>query len=445
MSKLHGARSVKDLGPRATKTHELMDVFYRAEIAEALLKGEVPRSNAAGEAFAKQNDLKEAPSSVASLVLAQMKETNREARRKAAKVIMSEDLPKMRKLSREERKLLQSVVDPDAKKPLVERMNLAPRLKEILFGPKFEIKPDVLAEIDLGNWRPVRDILGDFYPNAVLNDEDGRPDDAEPEDEPTPTPTPPSPVLAPLSPIGSELRFVIEALTCVDTTVGEAGPDEISFDGVSMDMPLTTAATAASTRLQALSRQSAGNFVEGSSRTFTPELAFARFDLTGLTLPHLFDVTYVMAETDPGRGLQTFMTDMEAAIRADLVIIVLGVIQILGGAVVTGLGIAAIVSGALVGSALVIAAGIGVALIGIGSIVFGAFFSGFANSDDIFDVTGFALELDQDALSGDPFNGGTRTPTEIREIEGDGGLYQLVYHWELDPPIGFIPVDQDEA
>ncbi|MFY0660078.1 MAG: hypothetical protein JXR15_06255 [Shimia sp.] len=262
------------------------------------------------------------------------------------------------------------------------------------------------------------------------------------------------------------VEFLVDRVTCIRETRGEAGADEIRFAALgAVGLVEAYDVTEASGYFEVpgipADRQGdqpvtdefdAGSFRTSDTAVFNPPIIPMRFETRTMSLPRVFVTFFSMAETDPQGGFTAYLFELDTALRAEInyltneatmnIYITMG--STLVGAFWVGTMIGAFVGpiGALVGALIGLAVGIvGALVIWLGAM--------FANRDDIFDLQIRVLELSPETLTGWPFHGNTTSvPLEFR-TQGDGGTYDVIYRWRLvgHPQIernpDFIP-DQDQ-
>ncbi|WGW04774.1 hypothetical protein [Tropicibacter oceani] len=447
MSNFSGAQR-EHLTPRAQAISTLFERHFRAEIAEALLSEKPAPRVEIPKAWLQARDQKAPPPSPAQLVLRYWGELSRNDAKKLAKRLMSEDLRTGLLLPQKDRDDLEKLVQPNAKTPMADRSQVSDQLTETL-----ELRK--IRKGDEGSfWGWLKELLKDLYPghDGVFRDikptvdNDGRPEDQDtppgPEDEPTTPPPPTSGTPGPQQIGYQTLRLNIDRVRCLRRTRGEAGDDEMAMGGVAVHGPLAYNSNPSLANGEQFGPTDLGSFSQGQREVFNPPLLAHEYDLGGLNLPHVFLPLFTLAELDPAGGFMDFLTELMTSIEAEissyeLFNLIYAYYNAISVAVLVPLTISFILTGP-----------IGVAIVGIVGIVVGvaAIFLalGTGNRDDIFDVREIFLALTQQTLAGPPFNGTSRTDTEEMIIHGDGGRYQVDFHWQL---AGQIPVlgisDQD--
>lgn len=431
------------MGPRARAVTEAIEMTLRAELIEALISGEAPPPPPLPKGGERKG---ERPESIVAVILRMMPELDRGSRKALVKRLMREGLPGASRLSERAQERLRRAVRPGDKRPLYLRLGLPEEIAEILQPPRKELDPRHPADRD---W--LEALLHEFWPDLgkgldVITRDDGRPPDSEPGDpeEPEdPGPDDPGPGDAPDpgQPGYATLRLHLERLRCLQSTAGEWREDEIHAGGVATDGPLALGSAPQDANGAIFGPFDLGSFSDGRLRTFGP-LRLQEWDLSDVTLPHIFLGLFTLAEIDPAGGFETYLTELLASVEASIPAYTLAAV-ILGNAAST-------LGGAGAGFALSlwlasgpvgwIIGGIVVAVLAlVGAIL--AFAAG--NMDDIFDLREMLLILDQAALQGTPFHGQPRSETLSFVINGDGGRYETFYHWELADPNTAIPGDQD--
>jgi hypothetical protein len=177
---------------------------------------------------------------------------------------------------------------------------------------------------------------------------------------------------------------------------------------------------------------------------------YASFDLSTATMPHAAMVFFAMAETDPAGGFETFVNALDLEVRnltgfneseamPYIIAMALGPIAAFG--VGAGLGFAiGGPPGAAVGAIVGLVAGIVIMITSVLGL-FGVL--DFSNNDEIFGLEEASVILNPRSLQGFPFRGSTRSETQRLLLEGDGGTYEVTYHWRLRNRRPEVTEDQD--
>ena len=352
--------------------------------------------------------------------------------------LMNTDLSTGRALSARDRMRMRRMADPTSKVPMVERAGTARAVADALTSgvAKDPTTPDEQRDFLIG-------LLGEFQPVTTHDDEDGRPDDADPGD-PTADLRPGRPQIAvDISPPKqprlvpySKLDFVIEEVICVNTTRGEAGKDEISISGGAVSAPLNEESSEMRSTRAVLPITAVGQFGRSTIASLTPP--FHTFELDGLTMPRYCRMFVTMAETDPQGGFDVFMRQFNVnflnSTGFDEIAYFQGVGDLVASAGFSGLAGLLIQLETEVDTPAeweVLSGLLG----GLVASVISLYFSFGGNEDEIFNVEQSTVYLTRNALDDHPFYGGTRSPTDTLNFEGDSGLYEVNYHWELRDPV----------
>lgn len=431
------------MGPRARAVLEAVEMTLRAELAEALLTGDPPPPPPLPEGVKIRGERE----STVAVILRLLPEMNASQRKALVQRLMRDGLMGGPPLSERDRERLRRAVRPGDPRPMHLRLGLPAEIAEILRPPR--------KELDVGRpedreWLEV--LMREFWPDLgkgldAVTRNDGRPPDAEPgepEEPEEPGPGDPGTEDPPEGAPGyGTLRLHLERVRCLQSTAGEWGEDEIQAGGAATDGPLALNPSPADANGAIFGPYELGTFDDGRLRTFGP-LLLHTWDLTDVTLPHLFLGLFTLAEIDPGEGFVTYLALLQDSVEASLTAysldsyVLSGPIGGLGGgglAVALGVWISAGPIGWIIG-------GLAVAVAGLAATI--AIFS-TGNADDVFDLREMLLLLDQAALNGAPFHGQARSETLSFVIDGDGGRYEIFYHWELADPTAPGPGDQDSA
>ena len=401
---------IHKMGKRARAIIEATELHYRAEMAEVLLSE--PRE------YKKNPEGKPSVAEAFSNLIIKMDGKRRE---ELVEHLFSADLV-TRAFTKSDERYLKRLVEPNSEVKMVDRTNLPVLWAEIL-KPDKEFKltdPDDVQQY-------VHEIVRDFYPSMPLSD--GRPEDAEPGEPPADETE--NPILGPVPVPFSRLRFVVDKVTCRNST-REMGADEINYSGVATEGPLATYMLPSAVGATRMAIRNAGQF-----RTFDEVVETGRgpmhvYDLAGHSFPRLFVVQMAMAEIDDG-GFEAFMDMFEDNLLAELTTDWETAVGLVIGTTVTGGLLGAL--GGPIGAAIGAAVGLGA---GLGTVLF-YFVTGwdFGNQDDMFDFQSALLVLENGSLDQFPFNG-----NRISEIQtlthriflangGESAKYYVDYHWEL--------------
>lgn len=404
MSKFHKFIRPTDFSPVMQAVQERITLHFRADMVETLARGK-----SGPPAFKSQDGEKHKP--VGDVFLAMTKELDKRQRRALSRNLMTKgtkDVP----LSEKDKLWLRKYVDPKSKIPLAERSKLMRDISDIL-EPKEPIKDGDRKA--LHRW--VSWVFGSTLPERALNDLL----DTDPNDG-TGTNTGNQGASAPYA----SLSFVVDRLFCADTTNGEAGRDEISFRTIH-----TRGETALSSNPNRVGGEissivDAGQFTDGDTNDFSPDLIMHTWDLTGITYPHMFATFFAMAETDPSGGFATYTRDFLDSLDAEMQSIWRELVGMWVGLAIWTFGTATLVLGVI---GLLVAAII-MAIFAIFYLLVGA----FVNYDDIFDLGAMVVVLDEDTPDNPPFFGNARSMSFTDRLSGDGGAYDVTYHWQLSDP-----------
>lgn len=401
-------RRKRCLSERGAAIARAFQLHYQAELAEVLL--------------AEPGSM-EKISPMARILLRQKEQMPRRLRRKLIQQLMTQDVKSRRPLSSSERVMIKQVVDPKAKTPISERSEIKALLKKTM-QPYMEIKAikkgDELYEILMA-------LLADFY--CI----EPRKPDEKPRNVPgafqVPAPQPQPPVVP-----YSRLRMMVERVVSRDPTNGEAGQDEISISGAMFQGPLTDPNNPQPPVGDpvVIPPVAVGQFRRNDVIEYNPDRVHAEFDLTGVQEPYLVNVLFTMAETDPSGGFGTFMSDLVTELRPNVGRILFEVFAALasgavGGVIGAGFGAMAGPVGAIIGAV------VGV-IIGLIAPIY-SLITNWQNYDDIFEINDDPfLVLMPETFSGWPFFGATRSVTQTMVMVGDGGQYDVDFHWKLSQP-----------
>ena len=424
-----GTIKYENMSDRAQAVIDATLLHYRGAFAEALLNGKAPPAPERDKRL--PNHEGKTPNAVGAM-MNMASELNRRQRKRLVSMLMNDDIGNHR-LTSSDRVRLKNRIQPGEKQAYAKRHPLEDAFASIYGHPEaFKNK----GERELEDW--MRGQLGDFFPGLRFAD-DGRPDDAEPGD-PSPDkgdPEPTSPVPG-TPPQQQFLHLNIDEIECVDDTNGELGPDEISYSGVATDGPMAGFIDPSAVGGVLLEIRDAGAFRAGDTRNETALTPFHSYDLSGLSMPHLFVVHLCMAETDRTSSVWTafpmFMNFFFQDIQAEALNLWQVYLITIPGTTLAGAGIG-LHAGGPIGAA--IGAAIGVLLGTVLTYVFNG------NSDDIFSPETIWLQLGTDPLSFEPFNGNSRTSTVATELRGDGGTYNIHHHWALSGFSTAGPGDSD--
>ncbi|WP_299424597.1 hypothetical protein [uncultured Shimia sp.] len=457
------------MGPRARKASTLLSLYYQAELAETLLRGKAgPRSFTQGNR--KTQEQQERHPSVSAVFAKMAQALSKEKKAKLVQRLLETDPHSGRPLSADAKRRLSKIVDPDSKTPLSERFPITKELADIL-TPEENAQIKTPEDLQAHN----RGILQEFFPGQLATmpqsgtkaappDQDQPLDDAPPtiQDAPPATVFPDQAIVTGVSAV----EFLVDRVTCIRETRGEAGADEIRFAALgAVGLVEAYDVTEASGYFEVpgipADRQGdqpvtdefdAGSFRTSDTAVFDPPIVPMRFETGTMSLPLVFVTFFSMAETDPQGGFTAYLFELDTALRAEInyltneatMTVYLGMASFIAASLMAGFTIGSIGGpiGLLVGALIGIAVGIlGALVIWLGAM--------FANRDDIFDLQIRALELSPETLTGWPFHGNTTSvPLEFR-TQGDGGTYDVIYRWRLvgQPQIernpDFIP-DQDQ-
>lgn len=342
-------------------------------------------------------------------------------REELVKHLFSADLV-TRSFIKSDKRYLKKVVVPNSEISLADRRNLPKVWAKILDpgeGYNFE-DPDDVREY-------VYAVVRDFYPSSPISD--GRPDDAQP-DEP-PADETENPVLGPAPVPFSRLRFVVDKVTCRNST-NELGSDEINYSGVATEGPLAAYNLPSAVGATRMAIRNAGQFRSLEEVVETGRGPMHVYDLAGHSFPRLFVVQIAMAEIDGG-AFEAFMEMFEDNLLAELTTNWETAVGLVIGTTVVG-GLMGALAGPI-GAAIGAAVGLGA---GLGAVLF-YFVTGwdFANQDDIFDFQSALLILENGSLDQFPFNGSriseiqTLTHRMFGANDSETANYFVDYHWEL--------------
>ena len=401
-------RHKRCLTERGAAIARAFQLHYQAELAEVLMAE--PGSM-----------VKHSP--MARILARQKEQMPRKLRRKLVQQLMTQDVKSRRSLTSTERVMMKRVVDPKAKTPISERSEIKSLLKKTM-RPYAEVK-----EIKKGSrlYEILMAFLADFY--CI----EPREPDEKPRNIPGVFQVPPPEPQPPVVPY-SRLRMMVERVVSRDTTNGEAGQDEIAISGAMFQGPLTDPNNPQPPVGDpvVIPPVAVNQFRRNEVFEYNPDRVHAEFDLTGVQEPYLVSVLFTMAETDPSGGFDTFMSDLVTELRPNIGQILWEVFGALamgaaGGVVGAGFGALAGPVGAIVGAVV----GVIIGLIGPLYILI----TNWQNYDDIFDINDDPLlVLIPETFSGWPFYGATRSVTQTMVMVGDGGQYDVDFHWELSQP-----------
>ena len=405
-------------------------LYYRAELAEALLSKKPTKSGLLSKDY-KERTGKKAPPSVVEVMMRPYAKMTRKQRAKIANKLVTIDLATKKQLSAKDQYTLRKLVQPNSKTPMIERSDLLKDLSELIRPVE---KIDIEDHESVRQW--VTNLGSNFFPAMAMLDPDGRPDDSEPdpteddetsETEPTPEPTPP------IIPYTS-LQFNIERIRCANPTNGEWGDDEINYGGIAVEGPLSFGSSPSQASGEVLDIFDAGSFRNGTIQNFTPNTLMHSYSLNGVISPHLFVVFFAMAEIDTHAVFETYINDVFTSLEAEIEGLFL--LAFATEAAIMGAGIAI---GAIIGGPIAIL------ITGVLGIMYGflSYFWIMGASDDIFDLSNAELLLSQDSLQDWPFFGSNRSVSQNMMIYGDGGRYEVTYHWQLAGFIQAPPNDLD--
>ncbi|MEM6304740.1 MAG: hypothetical protein AAF744_08475 [Pseudomonadota bacterium] len=425
-----GTVNLDKMKPRGRAAMEAIELHYRAEIAEALIGGKAAPQAPRHEGWEKRPKPR---SSVGAGVLKLAEKLNRRERRAIIKRLMTAPM-RHRKLTAREELQLKKWVQPGADTPMIERTQLVAQLAEI-WSPK---EPIGKEPGDILDWE--HGILRDLFPGLrPTPTNDGRPDDAEPgdPDEPGDEGSGGDPDIGEGGgTVISQLRFHVDQIECIEETVGEYRDDEISYAGIATRGPLAESISPEDIGGEITPIRAAGSFYEGDTSDQSGLDALQVWQIgTDDSLPELFLMYILMAETDPRGGFEEFRDQLFDDLSYEMPDTFW---QVFSLTTWTASGFAAYGSmGGPMGAAIgwIIGATVGL-LIGLFTV---------GNRDDIFDPELVFLMLEPNALQLPPFNGNTVSDSFTVALSGDGGEYDLTYHWELDVTTtqGGSPGDQD--
>lgn len=436
------------LGPQARAICDAMELFYRAEIAEALIRGKPgPRSFQKGGKDGEEGNAFDP----IGVVMKHLGKIPARARQKLARRLMRENLRTKVSLPARDQEKLKQLVDPESKVPMDERYDV---LTEVFgyMAPRKGVGKDPMALV-----AHFRGLIGQFVPGQMPFN-NGRPNEPTPPPEEPPQDDPqPDPRIIEWNPgVYRDLckvHFEVERITCLDATRGEAGADEIAFAGLfgssgaellDADAPLggspdlepddvSTGPNWATVTPQ----YDAGQFSDGDQRFYAPREVMNSFDLRGAVLPRYLVTFFAMAETDPRGGFGVYLDDLQGLIetgpgvfasQADLALFS----TVVGASLVGGAGVGALVGGpigALIG--LVVGAAYSLVL----------YLIAYGNQDDIFDLAVGVLEVREDTLYRWPFMGRALSPPLVFQMHGDHGVYEVGYRWRLEMGMQFETID----
>lgn len=315
----------EQLGPQARAICDAMELFYRAEIAEALIRGKPgPRSFQKGGKGGEEGNAFD-PIGVVMKHLGKMPVR---ARQKLARRLMRENLRTKVPLLARDREKLKQLVDPESKVPMDERYDV---LTEVFgyMAPRKGVGKDPMAVV-----AHFRELIGQFVPGQMPFN-NGRPNEPTPppeelpQDDPQPLdPSDPRPMEwnpgAYRDP--SKVHFEVERVTCLDATRGEAGMDEIAFAGLfgsggpeALDVENAEGSWPdrdadvvfiGPNWATVTEKYRAGEFSDGDSRVYAPREHIHSFELQGALLPRYLVTFFAMAEKDPQGGFGEYLTDL---------------------------------------------------------------------------------------------------------------------------------------
>ena len=212
----------------------------------------------------------------------------------------------------------------------------------------------------------------------------------------------PGTIIGPVLPKLTKLEMRIHRVKCVDETGGffeRFGNDEIDLGGIGVD---ETGDTHAIAKFRAGS-----NFDDGEQVNFSPPRSFTTFDLTeGKVFPKSYFVTLLLAESDPGGGLPTFVNRLAQKVRDKVKTAVIAAAGDIGGPI----GVA-----------------IGIAINAVLDKVFDLLARIWA--DDIFPAVTASVNIA--SLTARWPGGKTDSPEGVATFKGHGGHYQVTYDWRM--------------
>lgn len=401
-------RRKRCLSERGAAIARAFQLHYQAELVEVLLAE--PGSM-----------VKISP--MARILSRQKEQMPRRLRRKLVQQLMTQDVKSRRTLSSSERVMMKRVVDPKSKTPISERSEIKALLEKTM-QPYAEIKA-VKKGSEL--YEMLMAFLADFHCIEPLKPEEKPRNIPGVFQVPRPDPQPP---LVPYS----RLRMMVERVVSRDTTNGEAGQDEISISGAMFQGPLTDPNNPQPPVGDpvVIPPVAVSQFRRNEVFEYTPDRVHAEFDLSGVQEPYLVSVLFTMAETDPSGGFDTFMSDLVTELRPDVGQILLGVFGALAmgataGVIGAGFGALAGPVGLIIGAVVGTIIGLIVPLYSL--------ITNWQNYDDIFDINDDPLlVLMRETFSGWPFYGASRSVTQTMVMVGDGGQYDVDFHWQLSQP-----------
>lgn len=212
-------------------------------------------------------------------------------------------------------------------------------------------------------------------------------------------------IIGPILPKLTKLEMRIHKVRCVDETGGffeRFGNDEIDLGGIGVD---ETGDTHAIAKFRAGS-----NFDDGEQVNFSPPRSFTTFDLRkGTAFPKSYFVTLVLAESDPGGGLPTFVNQLVQKVKDKVRTAIIAAVGTLGA------------SGGPIGVAIGLAVGA----------VLDRVFALLARiwADDIFPAVTASVSIA--SLTARWPGGKTDSPESIATFKGHGGHYQVTYDWRM--------------
>ncbi|KPA20640.1 hypothetical protein shim_30930 [Shimia sp. SK013] len=446
------------MGPQARAITDTVELFYRAEIAEGLLRGKPgPRSFDDEAAAQAAKEAGKKPFDISEMALRQLSGLPKRVRHKLARRLMRENLRTKAPLAAHDQELLKRLVDPTSKTPMSKRFDLWAELTEVITPQKSKIKDPLML---VGH---LRDIIGQFVPGQMPfnNGRPHEPTPPPPTDEPAPTPPPPATAepsewaAGALSRVEA-MHFEIERLTCLDATRGEAGEDEIAYavlmaSGEAAAFETENSGGGVINGVPALPYDSprywrvftevhdAGSFDDGDTRLYAPRDILCTFDIEGMTVPRYLVVFFAMAEIDPQGGFGQYIRELQGELTAGpatlgvsgYIALYMSTLAILGVSVTVGAALGGPI-GALVGLV------VGAAISFVNYLV-----AGFLNRDDVFDLQVRVLELTEDTLSGWPFFGTDLSVPLTFQTHGDHGLYEITHRWRMDQAPVFQFLDSD--
>lgn len=239
-------------------------------------------------------------------------------------------------------------------------------------------------------------------------------------------------------PSWGSLDFRIERLVCNDETNGEAGADEISCGGVAFHGPGAVSGVPNDDANVEWTQDTfdAGDFRTGDARSYNPAHTLHSYDLSGSASPHIAAMMFVLAETDPAGGFDGYLIELANGVSGEFFegawagfAASAGIM----GATAIGVGAMGGPIGLLIGS--IVAA--------VGLLIVALLDANFGNYDEYFEAFTAILVISPETLQGFPFYGTDQSESFAQTVLGDGGSYDVIFHWKLRDFDPGDPGDQD--